>query len=793
MSRSIALVRRSLLGELWESAARVLLVRHEWTLAAVPQEVEDDTVGFAFAHALPTRAVLLDVSHVRFVWCGLRVWFAQLLRRRLTPSLRHAGCSHVSCVLRRAPHSPGGCCTRCTTAAWSTWRVHATHLRVGARRGRGRVNVRVATGAKVCRHHRGGEGCGPEGASLGTRRLACASRFERASPGPPQLLRLVLEELPAWVRTGRYERTDWLCGALQSLWPHLERGICRELQWRGEPVLRALAPGFVRRVRIEELSLGSVAPRITGVLCADEDAGSVELELDVRWSCDGRALLAFDLRAGRRLTFGVYDLTLSGLMRVRLAPLCSRLPGFAAVSLCFAAPPTMHYRLSGVGAVATSIPGFASYLQACVLEAVSAAAVWPRQLVFPLPASVVGRDPTVTASALAAAPAGVLRVTLHSAAELSPAELLGLQEVTLPAGGNANVSTSPYVLLDLPEPPGGGRAGVQQEVTEHKVNNLSPTFEETFRFVVDDPATQRLRVSVRAWNASGLGSGAHSVMGETAVPVAGLRPHVLEDTWWSLTMVVPKSITVQGVMATYRVPSFGGELEEVNAGRLRISLLYTPFRDAPGGGGPHAGDDLDDEDDDEDDDDEDSAEESDESSESDPSSSGEDESEEAEERREARREARRAARRIDRRNARQLRRHNKGTVAKRGVLFVRVERGSELRRVTGAARPADAYVTVMLAGELRREVRKTRVVSASSSPVWNADFALFVDDAPRCELVCAAFDFSGVDAHIPLGEVRLPVLDIVAEQGGNRGVRQSYPLLGAPSGTLQLWLEWRAY
>ena len=68
MSGSTALVRRSLFGEALESLARVLLVRHEWPLADSLPPPEEDTVGFAFANALPARAVLLDVSHLRFFW-----------------------------------------------------------------------------------------------------------------------------------------------------------------------------------------------------------------------------------------------------------------------------------------------------------------------------------------------------------------------------------------------------------------------------------------------------------------------------------------------------------------------------------------------------------------------------------------------------------------------------------------------------------------------------------------------------------------------------------------------------
>jgi Ca2+-dependent lipid-binding protein len=593
-----------------------------------------------------------------------------------------------------------------------------------------------------------------------------------------QLLQLVLDELPSWIRNVRYERTDWLSVALQALWPHLERGISRELQWQLEPALRALAPGFVRRVRIEELLLGSMAPRVTGALCGESDGDSVELEFEVRWECDGRATLGFDLRAGRQLTFGVHDLSVSGMVRVRLAPLCSRPPGFAALSVCFAAPPTLQYRLSGVGAVADAIPGFAAYLKRCVGDAVSAAAVWPRSLVFALPASVVGGDPSAVEDELAPAAAGVLRVVVYEAAELSPAELLGLRDVSLPGGGKLSVSTSPYVTLELPSPPAGGRAGAQQDATAHKRNDLNPRFDETFTFVVDDPATQRLRIVVRAWDASGMTASSHSVMGETVVPLSGLRPGVMEDSYWALSAVVPKSITVQGVMATYRVPSFGGELEEVHAGRLRLGLLFTPFRGSPG-----ALDDEDDEDDDTLEEDEDEEEED----ESDGSSSGAEESEEATLRRDARRAARRRARRA-------ARRHANSDNARRGVLFVRVEKGTDLRRVMGSLRQPDAYVTVALAGERVRELRKTRVVASSRSPAWHDEFSLFVDDAQRAELVCSVFDFSGVEDHIPLGEVHLPVLDIIAEQGGAGSFRETYMLLGSQQGgSLELWMQWRPY
>ena len=557
----------------------------------------------------------------------------------------------------------------------------------------------------------------------------------------------------------------------------MERNLRRKVQDAARPALEALAPGFVRRVHVDELFLGSVAPRISGVLCADDpDGGSsgAELELDVSWNCDGHTLLAFDLRAGQRLACGIHDLSVKGLLRMRLGPPCAAPPGFAAVSFCFAAPPAVKYRLSGIGAIAASIPGFSSYLQQCVVDGFVASAVWPRRVTLPLPNSAPGKQPSFDNPA-----AGVLRVTVHEASELSPAELLGLKDVALPGGSGAQ-SISPYVLLELPECPGGGSVTMQREATTHRRNTLAPRFDgECFHFVIDEPGTQRLRVSVRAWDAQGAGPTTGSVLGEATLPLAGLHPGVEDTDTWALTLVVPKSVTVQGVMATYRVPSFGGELQELPAGRLRLGLLYTPFVD-------------DEELDDEEEEEEEGQDEDDEGDDFSDLDDGDIDDRRARNRAAVRRAAARRARRRLRRVGRSA----------RGVLFVRVIRGVDLQRASGAPRPGDCYVTLTLAGERRRQVRKTRVVSASrDTAVWNEDFVVHIDDAVRSELVLAAFDFSGMDAHLPMGDMRVTVADIVAEQAAREAtgedvygsLERAFTLQGVSSGALHLRFQWRAY
>ena len=605
----------------------------------------------------------------------------------------------------------------------------------------------------------------------------------RPAPSAKLWSTLLADEWPAWLRSSRYDRCDWLSASLQTLWPSVERSLSRRVAVAAVPSLEALAPGFVRRVRIEELSLGSVAPRVTGILCADDPDGSargVELELEAQWQCDGHALLAFDLRPGRRIACGIHDLSVKGVLRLRLGPYCSSLPGFSAVSVCFASQPAVRYRLSGVGALATSIPGFNAFLQQCVADALAAAAVWPRRLVLPLPGAGPGaaaRNP----------PAGVLRVTVHEAVDLSPAELLGLKDVALP--GSSAQATSPYVVLELPECPGGGAVGLQREASQHRRNTLSPRFDgQAFYFVVDDPATQRLRVSVRAWDAQGAGPATGSVMGEATLPLGGLHPGVEDTDAWALTLVVPKSVTVQGVMATYRVPSFGGELQELPAGRIRLGLLYNPFAQEEDDEEQARGEEEDEEDDDDFDDDDDvDADEQDD----DGMSLG------GSRQRRTHAAVRRAAARRARRHLRRVGRSS------RGVLFIRLVRGVDMQRASGAPRPCDCYVTLALAGEHRRQVHKTRVVSGSRHPVWNEDFVVHVGDAARAELVLAAFDFSGMDAHVPMGDLRVAVADVVAEQaaraatgdddGGDGMFERQFRLEGVSAGALHLKLQWRAY
>ena len=75
MADSTAVMRHSVVTEVWQALWRLTHVRLDWSganAAARAQAADEEPVGFVFAGALPTRAVLLEVNHVGFLWCAAR-------------------------------------------------------------------------------------------------------------------------------------------------------------------------------------------------------------------------------------------------------------------------------------------------------------------------------------------------------------------------------------------------------------------------------------------------------------------------------------------------------------------------------------------------------------------------------------------------------------------------------------------------------------------------------------------------------------------------------------------------
>ena len=103
-------------------------------------------------------------------------------------------------------------------------------------------------------------------------------------------------------------------------------------------------------------------------------------------------------------------------------------------------------------------------------------------------------------------------------------------------------------------------------------------------------------------------------------------------------------------------------------------------------------------------------------------------------------------------------------------IFLRVIRANDLQKMdwTGAA---DPYVKITLGEEGKQ---KTRVIEKSLNPIWNEDFLYSVDPESTAELRLVVKDEDKGRRHEYMGEVIIPVLDILAAR---KMTRKSFPVL----------------
>lgn len=214
----------------------------------------------------------------------------------------------------------------------------------------------------------------------------------------------LLGEIPNWLTSPNIQRVDWLNNALQlKWWPHLQDLICFQIRQTFEPVLEKYKPRGVKSVGFRKLTLGDVAPVITGVhYLPTSDIDEIVLEFGVTWTSHNADIcIGLHMRSTHRtfLEFGIDDLQLHGSCRLRIKPVRSRMPFFGAFSLSFLRKPVVDFSLNlrtGIEKVPleiSSIPGLSSWLQSTVRNTVNETMVFPQAYYFPLTWELEERDP----------------------------------------------------------------------------------------------------------------------------------------------------------------------------------------------------------------------------------------------------------------------------------------------------------------------------------------------------------------------------------------------------------------
>ena len=82
----------------------------------------------------------------------------------------------------------------------------------------------------------------------------------------PEVLALISREMPQWYSFKDIESVNWLNAVVQQLYPFIDEGMSAKLKNEVLPPLLDKVPGV--SVECERISLGCVAPTITGVRCS---------------------------------------------------------------------------------------------------------------------------------------------------------------------------------------------------------------------------------------------------------------------------------------------------------------------------------------------------------------------------------------------------------------------------------------------------------------------------------------------------------------------------------------------
>ena len=438
-------------------------------------------------------------------------------------------------------------------------------------------------------------------------RRAGRQALERAAAAAAPHLPPHLPPLNAFIEFGESERAEWLSEALASVWGTVDATFNTLIRALIEPMLHELRPRGVSRMGLDNFSLGAVPPQVTGVQTvvvgasaatdgkeggkdgrrteraeggAPEDAGDgVESEgelllfVSVRWR--GEPSIAFSVRGPAiyanvaPLSVHVTNLRVEGTLRVRLAPLLSRLPLVGGLSMTFPEMPAIDYDLAAVPA--PGLPrvhldaffGLNEALRHVLRQVVRDTIVSPKVLPVVFDRSTKSREQAI-ARMLSTHPLGYLHIRVDRARGLRTSDRGGTSDPYLEAGlTSRRAHHSRRAALD--------RGAMRSEVCPQ---TLDP--ERRFRasFPVFNPSVEALVVRVFDWDRFNR----DDLLGFVRLDVAGVarQPGKEVEGWYVLT---PPSGSTGKIMG--RVRGLARGQSRSIRGEVYMRCVYTATAAVP--------------------------------------------------------------------------------------------------------------------------------------------------------------------------------------------------------------------
>ncbi|KAM6039082.1 LOW QUALITY PROTEIN: extended synaptotagmin-1 [Chlamydotis macqueenii] len=276
-------------------------------------------------------------------------------------------------------------------------------------------------------------------------------------------------ELPAWVSFPDVERAEWLNKVLAQAWPFFGRYLEKLLVESVAPSIRA-SNSHLQTFAFTKVDLGEKPLRILGVR-AHPGAHEKQILLDLNISYVGDVQIDVEVKKFF-CKAGVKGMQLHGMLRIILEPLLGDVPIVGALTMFFIRRPTLDINWTGMTNL-LDIPGLSSVSDTMIMDAISSYLVLPNRLLVPL-------VPDLHEAAQLRCPLrGVVRVHLRGARDLRSKDRF--------MGGLVRGKSDPYAVL---------RVGTQVATSRVVDNDLNPTWDEVYEFIVHEVPGQEVEVEV---------------------------------------------------------------------------------------------------------------------------------------------------------------------------------------------------------------------------------------------------------------------------------------------------------
>lgn len=161
------------------------------------------------------------------------------------------------------------------------------------------------------------------------------------------ILKLMIGEIPGWVRFPDMESTKWINVTMKKLWPALRSCLDDYLIESFNPLLHYYKPESVTLMEFTKFDLGKLHPVIRGIRHQRDTKKSAILDVEMRFVADETSEIRMRVVAGViKMPVIIRHLDFTGIIRFEFSGIRPPLPGFDEMRVSFVQKPTINFDLS---------------------------------------------------------------------------------------------------------------------------------------------------------------------------------------------------------------------------------------------------------------------------------------------------------------------------------------------------------------------------------------------------------------------------------------------------------------